>query len=252
GIHGEQTERSARWLYDTQLYFALPLLIIVTLLLLHYLSKSDPLRVGESLSLFGLTFGGAPWVRDGPTVLAATFVTGFFYGAMGMTVAHELLHRTGSTTAQRVARVLIALNNRPHYATSHLYGHHRNVATLEDPNSARRGESVFAFVPRCVWGEFREALRIEKARLRKKGLPQISWHNRVLQDELYWVVVAATATAIAGYRGLIGFIIAGCLGAGMQILIDYVQHYGLVRVPGAPIEARHSWECDHFLTKLAH
>jgi alkane 1-monooxygenase len=59
----------------------------------------------------------------------------------------------------------------------------------------------------------------------------------------------ATVAAIFGYRGLVGFIIAASLGAGIQRFIDYTQHYGLVRVPGAPIEARHSWECDRFLTK---
>jgi alkane 1-monooxygenase len=31
-------------------------------------------------------------------------------------------------------------------------------------------------------------------------------------------------------------------------LVDYTQHYGLVRRPGAPVEARHSWECVHLLT----
>jgi alkane 1-monooxygenase len=143
----------------------------------------------------------------------------------------------------------MALNSNAHYATYHLHGHHRNVATFDDPATARRGESVQAFLYRCSWGEFREALRIEKARLRKKGQPHFSWHNRVLQDQLYWVAAVATVIAIAGYPGLIGFIIAGSLGAGLQRVIDYTQHYGLVRVPGAPIEARHAWECDHFLTK---
>jgi fatty acid desaturase len=251
GVQGEQTEHGARWLYDMQLYAALPLLIMVTLLFLHYLGQSDPLGLVHGLSLLGVTFGGARETIHWPTVCAVTFVTGFFYGAVGMTVAHELLHRTDSTTAQRVARVLLALNNNGHYATSHLYGHHRNVATFDDPTTARRGEAAFFFVPRCIWGELREALRIEKARLRKKGLTHLSWRNRILQDQLYGVAVVVTVIAVAGYRGLIGFTIAASLGTSIQRLIDYVQHYGLVRVPGAPIEAHHSWECDHFLSRLA-
>jgi alkane 1-monooxygenase len=85
--------------------------------------------------------------------------------------------------------------------------------------------------------------------LRKKGLPYLSWHNRVLQDQLYWIGTLAAVAAVAGYRGLVGFIIAGGLGTCLHRSIDYVQHYGLLRVPGAPIEARHSWECDHFLSR---
>ena len=27
-------------------------------------------------------------------------------------------------------------------------------------------------------------------------------------------------------------------------LINYVEHYGIVRVPGAPVEPRHSWNCN--------
>jgi alkane 1-monooxygenase len=249
GIHGEPSEVIGGWHYDIELYATLPLLLIVTLLFLHYVIKTDPLGVIHGLSLLGLTFGGAAWVRNGTAVVGATFATGLFYALVGMVVAHELMHRTNSTLARHVSRMLLALNHNTHFATTHLYGHHRNVATFDDPASARRGEYVLAFIHRCILGEIREALAIEKQRLRKKRLSYVSWHNRVLQDQLYSLGLIAAVTAIAGYRALVAFLIVGSLGGGIQRLFDYVFHYGLVRVPGAPIEARHSWECDHALTK---
>jgi hypothetical protein len=249
GDSGEPLRPAARWIYDIELYATLPLLVIITVLHLHYFTKGDPIGLVAGLSRIGVTFGGAPWARDWLAVTGATLGTGYFYALAGMTVAHELLHRTNSTAAHVVTRILLAFNHNAHFATSHLYGHHRKVATFGDPTTARRGEYVLVFVFRCFFGEFREALRIEKLRLRKRGLPYLSRHNRVLRDQLYSVAIMATVAAIFGYRGLVGFIIAASLGAGIQRFIDYTQHYGLVRVPGAPIEARHSWECDRFLTK---
>jgi hypothetical protein len=249
GVHGEPSEPGRRWHYELELYATLPLLLVVTVLFLHYAIKTDPLGLTSGLASIGVTFGGAPWIRDGVSVMGAIFATGLFYALVGMAAAHELLHRTNSRPARYVSRVLLALNHNTHFVTSHLYGHHRNVATFGDPASARRGEYVLAFIFRCIFGEIREVLAIEKERLRKKQLPVLSWHNRVLQDQLYSVALIATVAVLGGYRALIGFIIVGALGGGIQRLFDYVFHYGLVRVPGAPIEARHSWECDFVLTK---
>ncbi|HYW33656.1 MAG TPA: fatty acid desaturase [Candidatus Bathyarchaeia archaeon] len=240
--------RASRWLYDIELYATLPLLAVITLLDLHYLTRSDPLGLVHGLSRIGIAFGGLPSVRRWPAVAGATFGTAYFYALAGMTVAHELLHRSGSAGAMRVARALLAFNLSGHYPTYHLHGHHRNVATRDDPATARRGEYVLAFLARCLIGEVRETVRIEKARLVKRGLPFLSRHNRLLQDELYGLALLAMVAAIGGYRGFIGFLIAAGLGPGIQRLVDYSQHYGLVRVPGRPVEARHSWECDRFLT----
>jgi hypothetical protein len=224
------------------------LLTVTTIVYVHYLIKSDPIGLVHALSLAGVTFGGVPSIRNWPTVAVATFATGYFYGFVGMSAAHELLHWTNNAFARRVARALLALNLNAHYAIAHLHGHHRNVATFDDPSSARRGEYVLAFVFRCIFGELREALRIEKARLRKKGLAYVFWRNRVLHDELYTVCAVAAVAMIAGIPGLLGFTVAAALGGGIQRFIDYAQHYGLVRVPGTPIAARHSWDCERFLT----
>jgi fatty acid desaturase len=168
-----------------------------------------------------------------------------------MTVAHELLHRMDSPAAQVVSRALLAFTLSGHYTTYttyHLYGHHRNVGTFKDPATARRGEYLLAFVFRCILGEFREALRIERARLRRKGLAFVSWHNRIFLGELYPLAAMSVVAMMGGYRGFIGFVIAASVAPLIQRLVDYAQHYGLVRQPGSPIEARHSWECVRLLT----
>lgn len=177
-------QQAPGWICAVQLYATLPLLIVITVLDLHYLNRSDQLGLVRGLAQIGVQFGGLASFRRWPAVTGATLGTAYFYALAGMTVAHELVHRRSGSAGSRVARVLLAFNLSAHYATYHLYGHHRNVATFGDPATARRGEYVLAFLFRCLLGELKETLRIEKARLRKKGLPFLSRHNHFLQDQL--------------------------------------------------------------------
>ena len=64
-----------------------------------------------------------------------------------------------------------------HWSVSHL-AHHVKVATPEDPSSARRGETLYAFVPRSVWGNLVDGYGGEARRLRARGLPLWSPQNR--------------------------------------------------------------------------
>lgn len=52
------------------------------------------------------------------------------------------------------------------------------VATPEDPASARRGESLYAFIPRSVWGNFVDGYGAEARRLARRGIPLLSPQNR--------------------------------------------------------------------------
>ena len=42
--------------------------------------------------------------------------------------------------------------------------------------------------------------------------------------------------------------VAGIFGSLIQKLVDYSQHYGLVRIDGRRVEDRHSWDCYRFLS----
>ena len=158
---------------------------------------------------------------DGP--LAAVLIEKIRYhddNSAAYEAAHELLHRTDSPAAQVVSRALLAFTLSGHYTTYHLYGHHRNVGTIKDPATARRGEYVLAFVFRCMVGEFREALRIERARLRRKGLAFVSWHNRILLGELYPLAAMTVVAMMGGYRGFIGFVTAASAAPLIQRLVE--------------------------------
>ena len=75
GDRGRPSKQSGRWIYDIQLYAALPLLAIITVLHLHYLTRSDPLGLVRGLSEISIQFGGLPSVRRWPDVTGATLGT---------------------------------------------------------------------------------------------------------------------------------------------------------------------------------
>lgn len=52
------------------------------------------------------------------------------------------------------------------------------VATWDDPASARLGESLYMFVPRSVVGNLRDGWMAETKRLTTRQLPFLSSHNR--------------------------------------------------------------------------
>ena len=64
-------------------------------------------------------------------------------------------------------------------------------------------------------------------------------------------IVAALAL-IGGTTAVLLFLLAALLGRFFHELINFVQHYGVVRAENAPIRPRHSWDCYHRLSNVLH
>ena len=181
-------------------------------------------------------------------------------GAGGITVAHELMHRSGARP-RALAEVLMTLVLYAHFSVEHVLGHHRIVGTREDPATARRGETVFAFVPRSVFGGLVSAWRLESRRVarlaERASTKQRGVLVRWLADRRFRYGLTQTSLLIFvglafGPRGL-GLFVGQALGAVLLLeLINFVEHYGLTRalVNGRPERTReqHSWNSRHRLT----
>lgn len=58
------------------------------------------------------------------------------------------------------------------------------------------------------------------------------------------IALATGAYAIGGGTGLLGFLICAAGGkAGLEV-INFIEHYGLCRVAGEPVQPRHSWNSN--------
>lgn len=166
--------------------------------------------------------------------------------------AHELMHR--KTALDRgLAEVLMTTAGYTHFCIEHVHGHHRYVATPLDPASSRKGEHVYAYLPRTVVGGLRSALRIERDRNRRRKVPAASPRNRLLRYPLMILGAAGLITAIWGPLGL-GFFVAQAVGSFLLLeVINYVEHYGLQRAEIAPgryerVQPKHSWNANDRLS----
>jgi alkane 1-monooxygenase len=192
----------------------------------------------------------AVWLVGGPSGLSAgqriiAFLAfGLHFGQISNPAAHELIHR-GSRAMQALGTAVYITLMFGHHASAHRLVHHRHVATPDDPNTARRGESFYRFAPRAWIGSFRAGWRAER---RTAG--------RLHPYATYLGGAAAClglSVALAGPAGLAAYVALALYATAQLLLSDYVQHYGLTRALRAdgrpePVGHRHSWNAPQRFT----
>jgi len=177
--------------------------------------------------------------------IALFLAFGVYFGQVANSNAHELIHTNGRWPRRLGTSVFIALLFG-HHVSAHRLVHHVAVASDADPNSARRGESFYHFWPRAWIGSFRAGLQAEtRLRQRKSETPPIWTHPYVGYVGGAFLCLAL-AGVIAGWRGVIVYVVLTGHAQMLLLLADYVQHYGLrrrKREDGTlePAGLRHSW-----------
>ena len=187
-------------------------------------------------------------------ITGALVSVGICCGALGINVAHELGHRTRGWE-QRLAQALLLSTWYPHFFIEHNRGHHRHVATPHDPVTARLHEGFWLFLPRAVRGEYRSAWALEAGRLRQQGQGFWSVGNQMLQFQVAQALLAALVGARFGWAGLLAWLGAAAVGYVLFQLVNYVEHYGLLRRQTAPgryerVQPHHSWNSEHPLGRI--
>ncbi|HSH89859.1 MAG TPA: alkane 1-monooxygenase [Ramlibacter sp.] len=188
--------------------------------------------------------------NDWPTVWALAFAIGFVTGAQGITFAHELGH-SRNRADRALGWVLMTTVNYSHFMVEHYRGHHPRAATHEDPATARRGESLWRFMPRTLAGSFASAWRLEAAQLKQ-------WRKSWLASPLAWCLAFNVAfiglLAIFGeFKMLVFWVAQSAFAVWLLETVNYIEHYGLQRagVPGGkrePFGVEHAWNADHVLS----
>ena len=173
---------------------------------------------------------------------------GFVFGH-NTAVAHELMHRRNRGLFE-ASRLLFALCGDAQVVISHIHSHHTKVATADDPTSARRGDSIYRHFLRAVRGQYRDSLGFERNRLAKAHPVRRLLCNQVINGALLSIIPLLLAGALVGLSALISWLVVMLIAKWLLEAINYVQHYGLVRVPGSAIEARHSWESQGLASTL--
>ncbi|MBK8087325.1 MAG: alkane 1-monooxygenase [Chitinophagaceae bacterium] len=137
----------------------------------------------------------------------------------------------------------------------HNKGHHKNVATHEDPSSGRFNESVFAFYPRTVLFSYISAWKIANAEMQKKGKPVLSIQNEMLQAQLLQLILITLIFFLFGWKILLFYLAAALMGILLLECVNYIEHYGLSRRQNERgnyerAMPHHSWNSDHIIGRL--
>ena len=186
--------------------------------------------------------------------LGRIFSMGLLCGIFGINVAHELGHRV-DRLEQTLAKSLLLTSLYMHFFTEHNKGHHKRVATPEDPSSARYGEPVYTFYIRTILMSYISAWHIANDECRKKRGRALSIHNEMIQFQLLQAAFIVLIGWIFGYTALLAFLGAALMGILMLETVNYIEHYGLQRKQQASGQyeramPQHSWNSDHVVGRL--
>jgi alkane 1-monooxygenase len=177
---------------------------------------------------------------------------GLLCGVFGINVAHELGHRINKAE-QWMAKALLLTSQYIHFFIEHNKGHHKNVATHEDPSSARLNESVFAFYPRTIIFSYISAWKITNEEVKKKGKNILQ--NEMLLAQLLQLLFVALIYFVFNGTVLLYYLAAAFMGILLLECVNYIEHYGLSRQKKESglyerTMPHHSWNSNHVIGRL--
>lgn len=179
-------------------------------------------------------------------ILSVAIIT----AAAGLPTAHELFHRNEwiSRFAGSAATTLLMST---YIDLEHVKSHHIETDTEADVDTPPRGMAVYPFMWRLALFMHQNCFDQEKRRLAAYGKSVwFSPGSRVLWHILGYLIVLAVFYAANGWRSALAVLITSTIGFFIVTIFSYVQHYGLIRVPGTPIEKRHAWNHTKPISRL--
>lgn len=181
-------------------------------------------------------------------------LTAGLYSGLAINTAHELGHKK-TDLERRMARVAAGISLYGHFCIEHNRGHHRHVATPDDPASSRMGENIYGFALREIPGAFKRGWTLEKERLERLGKSQWSLENEALQSYAFGAVLQISLIAAFGWI-MLPFLVVHNFFAWWQLTsANYIEHYGLLRQQKANgtyehCQPYHSWNADFIASNL--
>ena len=172
----------------------------------------------------------------------------------GINVGHELGHRK-SIIARTCSKLLYLPCQYMHFYIEHNFGHHINVATPEDPATARYKQTVYSFWITSVIRTYVSAWEIQLKLLKVSKRSFFSIKN----DMVFYTLFQLTFLFVIYHN--FGLYLT-LLSIGMSVVsflfletINYVEHYGLLRKKETSgryerVKPHHSWNSNHTIGRI--
>lgn len=176
-------------------------------------------------------------------------------GGVGITIAHELGHKT-TPLEKFLAKLLLVQVGYGYFYVEHNRGHHVHVATPKDPATARKNQSYYAFWKQAVIGGFINSIKIENERLAQRKKKSNLWTNETYRLSILSVLVFILINGFSYFiNGHLNYFLAAFLllqaflSFSLLEAVDYIEHYGIQRKEIADgvyekVNPNHSWNAN--------
>lgn len=177
--------------------------------------------------------------------------TGVMTGALGITIAHELVHR--KDTWQRAFGVWnLMLVNFGHWGIEHVFGHHKSVGTPDDHASALKNQTLYNFWSKNYFGGLLNSFRFEKKRIGGKAFSV--FRNRIFNYYVFSLAISFLLVSL-NFSYFLFWWAQSLIAIVLLLSVDYIEHYGLRRIKKEnglyePVKVEHSWDTKAFLTNV--
>ena len=172
----------------------------------------------------------------------------------GINVGHELGHRK-SIIARTCSKLLYLPCQYMHFYIEHNFGHHINVATPEDPATARYKQTVYSFWITSVIRTYISAWEIQLKLLKVSKRSFFSIKN----DMVFYTLFQLAFLVFIYYNFGIFLTFLSIVMSVVSFLfletINYVEHYGLLRKKEPSgryerVKPHHSWNSNHTIGRI--
>lgn len=220
-------------LFDWLLYLNLPIVFALVLYALVLVSN----QALETYEFVGLVVS-----------------VGIVLGVNGINVGHELGHRQ-STNERFIGKALLLPSFYMHFYIEHNFGHHLHAATPEDPATARYNQSVYSFWMTSTIRQYFNAWKIQTKLLKNNNKSVFSIKNDMLWFTLFQIGYLIVVGLMFGVTALLFAILAGIVGFVLLETVNYIEHYGLLRLKTKSgryerVKEIHSWNSNHVIGRI--
>jgi alkane 1-monooxygenase len=164
--------------------------------------------------------------------IAFAFFIGFNTGINGVN-GHELLHH--KEWWNKVLGILpLTKLMYTQFIDEHLKGHHKTISTLEDPATSRKNESLYAFIPRSIYGSLTNVWAYENKKISDNYGEDANMFIRILCNKMVWYEVfhASILGSIyyfLGWESIKFNLLVIVFGIYWLETVNYIEHYGILR-----------------------
>jgi alkane 1-monooxygenase len=228
----EKKSRNLDPFFDFLLYLNIPIVYGVFFVSLNTLLNTD-----SAYEIIGI-------------ILSASIVM----ATNGINVGHELGHRK-SLFSRTCSKLLYLPCQYMHFFIEHNYGHHINVATPDDPATAKYKQNLYSFWISSVTKTYLSAWRIQLKLLRVSKQSFISLKNDMIFYTLFQISFLIFIYLNYGLIITIYSVFMSVVSFLFLETINYVEHYGLLRRIKSNgryerVKPHHSWNSNHTIGRI--